>query len=184
MRPLLVRITSEKKPLSANNPYELTCEVVGSRPEPVITWWLGSVQLKETRETVSANFSPTKFNKLPDRTYFISVRVERDGSCQIRDRRETRNVISLPVVGLSTWNRRLRLSQLEQIVRNSSRDMKWIEVFYYLLISASLQGYSKFYFYLSRWEKINRFCLNFSFFTDKSRSERNHRRFNPNANSE
>lgn len=58
VRPLWVKITSEKKPLSADNPYELSCEVVGSRPEPVITWWLGSVQLKDTRETVSAKFFP------------------------------------------------------------------------------------------------------------------------------
>lgn len=56
VRPLFVRITSERKPLSANNPYELTCEVIGARPEPVITWWLGSVELKETREMVSTLF--------------------------------------------------------------------------------------------------------------------------------
>lgn len=65
VRPLWVKITSEKKPLSADNPYELSCEVVGSRPEPVITWWLGSVQLKDTRETVSINVTPqeNKFNQ-------------------------------------------------------------------------------------------------------------------------
>ena len=29
----------------AGNTYLVTCEVAGSRPEPTVTWWLGSSQL-------------------------------------------------------------------------------------------------------------------------------------------
>lgn len=93
MRPLLVRITSEKKPLSAGSPYELTCEVAGARPEPVITWWLGSVQLKDTRETVSV-----RFNKAIGSYFIFHLSGKATGHVKLQIER-TGNVISLPVNG-------------------------------------------------------------------------------------
>ena len=38
--PVDVSITSLGEPLSANKEYVVECEAAGSRPDPIITWWL------------------------------------------------------------------------------------------------------------------------------------------------
>ena len=45
--PTDVSITTLGQPLSAGTTYVLSCETAGSRPDPVMTWWLGSDLMKE-----------------------------------------------------------------------------------------------------------------------------------------
>lgn len=55
MKPLKAKLNEKLKILSAESTYELSCTVVGSRPRPIITWWLENQQLTDTREIVSFN---------------------------------------------------------------------------------------------------------------------------------
>jgi hypothetical protein len=52
VRPLTVKIKQDLKFMSTKQSYDLLCEVRGSRPAPRVSWWLGSVQLTASKETV------------------------------------------------------------------------------------------------------------------------------------
>jgi hypothetical protein len=45
--PLDVELIGRKDPVSVGRLYEFRCQSVGARPPPVITWWRGSIQLRE-----------------------------------------------------------------------------------------------------------------------------------------
>lgn len=52
--PLMVEIQPlEEEALRADATYQVTCEVVGARPPPVITWWAGYLGLHQAQVTVS-----------------------------------------------------------------------------------------------------------------------------------
>ncbi|XP_028049918.1 nephrin isoform X4 [Monomorium pharaonis] len=59
LKPLWVRIQGENRPLSAGKTYEITCEVVGARPNPTITWSKGNMILRNARETTSPDGNVT-----------------------------------------------------------------------------------------------------------------------------
>ncbi|KAF0313741.1 Nephrin [Amphibalanus amphitrite] len=45
--PLGISMLGDSSPLSAGQPSEVTCRVVGSRPAPEVTWWLNGLQLRQ-----------------------------------------------------------------------------------------------------------------------------------------
>ena len=45
--PLDVELIGRKDPVSVGRLYEFRCQSVGARPPPHITWWRGSIQLRE-----------------------------------------------------------------------------------------------------------------------------------------
>ena len=47
-----VSITTIGQPLSAGTTYMMECEAAGSRPDPILTWWLGSLQLNRDTDEV------------------------------------------------------------------------------------------------------------------------------------
>ena len=50
--PTDVSITSVGQPLSAGTEYSIECEAAGSRPDPVMTWWLGDIFLKDNEQVL------------------------------------------------------------------------------------------------------------------------------------
>ncbi|XP_043227543.1 nephrin-like [Amphibalanus amphitrite] len=46
-RPLYVRIEGRNRPLSLGRVHHVTCTTAGSRPKPVITWWINGLELQD-----------------------------------------------------------------------------------------------------------------------------------------
>uniref|UniRef100_T1J3R4 Ig-like domain-containing protein n=1 Tax=Strigamia maritima TaxID=126957 RepID=T1J3R4_STRMM len=81
LKPLQVEIQEERRALSAGKHYELKCRSSGSRPPPVVAWWMGDKRLKTTRNTVSidTNISTSVLTLRPvnsDNGKYLSCRAE------------------------------------------------------------------------------------------------------------
>ncbi|XP_064456304.1 hemicentin-1-like [Ornithodoros turicata] len=59
LRPIAVKIRRGDTPISAGLPAEIVCEVWGSRPPPLVTWWNGLQQLNHTFVYVSTDGNVT-----------------------------------------------------------------------------------------------------------------------------
>lgn len=52
VRPLVVEITFNNQPLSADRNYDIECQAIGSRPPAKITWWLNGQEVEGRSQTV------------------------------------------------------------------------------------------------------------------------------------
>ncbi|XP_037942787.1 cell adhesion molecule 3-like [Teleopsis dalmanni] len=55
LRPLLVEISFNNQPMSADRKYEIECQAIGSRPPAKITWWMGNMELHAHSQKVSTD---------------------------------------------------------------------------------------------------------------------------------
>ncbi|XP_001990582.2 uncharacterized protein LOC6563737 [Drosophila grimshawi] len=53
LRPLLVEISFNNQPMSADRKYEIECQAIGSRPPAKITWWMGNLEMHGHSQKVS-----------------------------------------------------------------------------------------------------------------------------------
>ncbi|EDW38366.1 GL12551 [Drosophila persimilis] len=69
LRPLLVEISFNNQPMSADRKYEIECQAIGSRPPAKITWWMGNLELHGHSQKVSedGNVSTSVLSITPTR---------------------------------------------------------------------------------------------------------------------
>lgn len=73
VKPVAVHILTKDKFLSANQSYDVECKCTGSRPEALVTWWLGTRQIKR----MAKHFSESGNQSLSVLT--VTVTSEDDG---------------------------------------------------------------------------------------------------------
>ncbi|KAK7592950.1 hypothetical protein V9T40_007702 [Parthenolecanium corni] len=68
LSPLWVKLQGVNKAMSAGRPYEISCQVFGAYPSPVITWWLGTVKVKiyEKSDSNDGNSTISRLNFIPE----------------------------------------------------------------------------------------------------------------------
>jgi len=54
LAPLSVRLLDTENPLSAEKQHIAKCQIVGARPRPRVTWWLGTRKINSTEQTDSS----------------------------------------------------------------------------------------------------------------------------------
>ncbi|XP_046658181.1 nephrin-like isoform X2 [Homalodisca vitripennis] len=107
LKPLWVKILGDNRPFSADQRYEVSCEAVGGRPAPRITWWKGSSQLKTSRQstTKDENITISSLTFVPsmeDSGKFLTCRV--GSTPHIVEDGWKLNIHHVPVVTLELGN--------------------------------------------------------------------------------
>jgi len=85
--PVDVSITSVGEPLSADKEYTVECEAAGSRPDPVITWWLADTFIGSNAHTTQkvGNISKSVLTFTPEHHDDQKVLTCRAENTQIKD---------------------------------------------------------------------------------------------------
>lgn len=69
VRPLLVEITFNNQPMSADRKYEIECQAIGSRPPAKITWWMGNLEMHGHSQKVGVS------NSLMCMLFFLTITI-------------------------------------------------------------------------------------------------------------
>ncbi|RWS08313.1 hemicentin-2-like protein, partial [Dinothrombium tinctorium] len=81
LRPLEVKIVKPRKPISSGSQASFECQSFGSRPRPLINWWIGSIHMSDAQESISndGNLTSSTLSFTPSREdngKYILCRVE------------------------------------------------------------------------------------------------------------
>ena len=71
--PLDVELIGRKDPVSVGRLYEFRCQSVGARPPPHVTWWRGSIQLRENVTSRVSKIIVIGIGYLPETLGFFSL---------------------------------------------------------------------------------------------------------------
>nr|XP_040567358.1 hemicentin-1-like [Lepeophtheirus salmonis] len=69
--PLSVSLLNGREPLSAGKRYEIQCQSIGARPQPSVTWWIGSKQIRNgviTKHSHDGNITVSSLSYVPSVT--------------------------------------------------------------------------------------------------------------------
>ena len=69
--PLDVELIGRKDPVSVGRLYEFRCQSVGARPPPHVTWWRGSIQLRENVTSRVSKIIVIGIGYLPENRVFF-----------------------------------------------------------------------------------------------------------------
>ncbi|XP_065563409.1 neural cell adhesion molecule 2-like [Artemia franciscana] len=59
LRPVSVEVLPGYMPVNAGEPWNVTCVVIGSFPSPIVTWWLGNIQVQTNSYRASSDRNVT-----------------------------------------------------------------------------------------------------------------------------
>ncbi|XP_076325740.1 synaptogenesis protein syg-2-like [Tachypleus tridentatus] len=109
LKPLQVRITTRKQPLSAGRRVEIECQSVGSRPPARMTWWKdGRKIFSASAITTTENITVSKLDFTPetdDDKKLLTCRADNpDVGNSAKEAEWKLDVIYVPILSLTFWS--------------------------------------------------------------------------------